>query len=168
MAKRNSTNPRGIANQLPNGSTVADFTNYMDAVSYVERILKGNFPATAIAIVGTNLSTVERVRARINYAKVAVSGAMTGSWLGLLLFLIFSPGTQENGETAATFSLGSAILVGAGVGMLWQVVRFSLNKSKRGFSSGSLVVAGKYEVVVPSELTSEANAAFTKGGEVQD
>jgi hypothetical protein len=55
-------------------------------------------------------------------------------------------------------------LVGAGFGMLFQVIRFSLAKNKRSFSSGSLVVAKKYEVVVPSELTSEVTEAFIKGG----
>ncbi|NBR64638.1 MAG: hypothetical protein EBT65_01620 [Actinobacteria bacterium] len=166
MAKRNPMTPVGIASSLPNGTAVADFSNYLEAVAYVDRILRGNFPATAIAIVGTNLSTVERVRSRINYSKVAINGAMTGSWLGLLVFLIFGTSTEPS-ATTPLFSLGSAILVGAGFGMLWQVIRFSLAKSKRSFASGSLVVASKYEVVVPSELTSEASEAFVRGGQAE-
>jgi hypothetical protein len=51
--------------------------------------------------------------------------------------------------------------------MLFQVIRFSLAKGKRGFASGSQIVAGKYEVVVPSELVNEASAAYVKGGEVK-
>ena len=169
MAKiNNSQNPRGIGGAMPNGAQVAEFAHYPEAVSYVERILRGNFPATSVAIVGTGLSTVERVRAKINYGKVAISGAMNGVWLGLFVYLIF--GNTEQGTTNQTvplFSIGSALLVGAGVGMLWQVIRFSMNKSKRTFTSSSTVIATSYAVLVPSELTSEANEAFIKGGEVE-
>jgi hypothetical protein len=166
MAKRNL---RGLAGSLPNGSAVADFNNYLDAVAYVERILLGDFPATSIAIVGTNLTTVERVRARISYGRIALNGAMTGSWLGLIVFIIFGtvPSESTPGTTVSVFSLGSAILVGAGFGMLFQVIRFSLSKTKRGFASSSQVVAKKYEVLVPSELLSQATAAYEKGGEVK-
>jgi hypothetical protein len=51
--------------------------------------------------------------------------------------------------------------------MLFQVIRFSVAKNKRSFSSGSLVVAKKYEVVVPSELTVEVTEAFIKGGQLE-
>ena len=164
MAKINPMNPRGVASQLPNGTPVAEFNIYTDAVSYVERLIRGDFPATAIAIVGSDLSTVERVKAKISYGKIALNGAMTGLWLGLFMFLIF--GTTDNaGTSTPVFTLSTALLVGAGFGMLWQVIRFSLSKGKRGFSSGSLVVAKKYEVVIPSELTPSVPEALVKGGE---
>ncbi|MEY4654972.1 MAG: general stress protein [Rhodoluna sp.] len=162
MAKRNPLRPSGVANALPNGTAIADFTNYADAVAYVERIIKGDFPANAISIVGSNLSTVERVRGKINYGRVALNGAITGSWIGLIFFLLF--GTSAD-QATTQFNLGSAILIGAGFGMLMQVVRFSLLKSKRSFSSGSLVVAAKYEVIVPAELSSDAQLAYNKGGQ---
>lgn len=167
MAKiNNSQNPSGIGAGMPNGATVAEFNTYPEAVSYVERILRGEFPAASVAIVGTDLRTVERVRAKINYGKVALSGAMNGLWLGLFVFIIFGSSTDPDSEqTVQIFSIGSALAVGAGVGMLWQVIRFSMNKSKRSFSSASSVVAKSYAVLVPNELTSEANQAFIKGGE---
>ena len=166
MAKRNL---RGLSGSLPNGSAVAEFNNYADAVAYVERVILGEFPATSIAIVGTDLSTVERVRARISYGRVALNGAMTGVWLGLIFFILFgtAPSTTNPGTTVAVFNIGSAILVGAGFGMLFQVLRFSLSKNKRGFASTSQVVARKYEVLVPSELLSEASSAYEKGGEAK-
>jgi len=163
MAKKNL---RGLQGSIPNGSAVSEFNDYKDAVAYVERIILGDFPATSIAIVGTNLTSVERVRARISYGRVAASGAAAGVWLGLLIFILFaysSTPATENPEPL--FSIGSALLVGAGVGMLFQVIRFSLAKGKRGFASASQIVAGKYEVVVPSELVNEASAAYVKGGE---
>jgi len=166
MAKVNS---RRNPDQIPNGSAVADFRNYQEAVAYVERLLLGEFPAGSIAIVGTDLSTVERVRARISYGRVALNGAMTGSWVGLIFFIFFgsTPTTPNEPNSPPMFSLLSSILVGAGLLMLFQVVRFSLAKGKRGFASTSQVVATKYEVLVPSELTNDASAAYLKGGEVK-
>lgn len=164
MAKRNPLRPTGVANALPHGTAVANFTNYADAVAYVEQIIRGDFPANAIAIVGSNLSTVERVRGKVNYGRVAFTGAMTGVWIGLLVFLLF--GTSPD-QSTTQLNLGSALLIGAGIGMLLQVIRFSLVKNKRTFSSGSLVVAAKYEVIVPEELTADVQLAYNKGAQQQ-
>ena len=162
----NSQHPSGIGAGMPNGATVAEFKTYPEAVSYVERLLKGEFPAASVAIVGTDLRTVERVRAKINYGRLALSGAMNGLWLGLFVYIIFGSSIDPNSEQSVqVFSIGSALAVGAGIGMLWQVIRFSMNKSKRSFTSASSVVANSYSVLVPNELTSEANQAFIKGGE---
>jgi len=162
----NSQHPSGIGAGMPNGATVAEFKTYPEAVSYVERLLKGEFPAASLAIVGTDLRTVERVRAKINYGRLALSGAMNGLWLGLFVYIIFGSSIDPNSEQSVqVFSIGSALAVGAGIGMLWQVIRFSMNKSKRSFTSASSVVANSYAVLVPNELTSEANQAFIKGGE---
>jgi hypothetical protein len=81
MAKKNL---RGLQGSIPNGSAVSEFNDYQDAVAYVERIILGDFPPTSIAIVGTNLTSVERVKARISYGRVAGGGAAAGVWLGLL------------------------------------------------------------------------------------
>lgn len=166
MAKRN---PKGHSNSIPSGSAVAEFNNYSEAIDYVDRIVLGDFPATSVAIVGTDLKTVERVRGRISYAKVAFSGATAGVWIGLIAFVLFGTAPTQPGQVAPEplFTLGSAIFVGAGFGMLIQVIRFSLSKTKRNFASSSQVVASKYEVIVPSELVNQATEAYVKGGQAQ-
>jgi hypothetical protein len=163
MAKRN---PRGLKESIPNGSAVSEFNDYQQAVAYVDRLILGQFPPTSIAIVGTNLSSVERVRASISYGRVAFNGAAFGVWLGLIFYVLFGFGTTPGNTTPEPlFNIGSALIVGAGFGMLFQVIRFSLSKGKRGFASTSQVIASKYEVIVPSELLNEANAAYVKGVE---
>lgn len=162
MAKRNRM---GIATSMPNGSAVADFISYPQAVDYVEQLIKGEFPANAIAIIGTNLTTVERVRSKLSYSRIAFNGAILGAWIGLVIYFIFGAnGDMKTGQ----YSLTSALIVGAGVGMLWQVVRFSLMRNKRAFESSSQVVASKYEVLVPSELVGEAQSAYLKGGTTEN
>jgi hypothetical protein len=43
--------------------------------------------------------------------------------------------------------------------MLFNVLRFSLSRNKRGFMSQSSIVAAKYQVQVPANLLSQANEA---------
>ncbi len=138
---------------------VADFTDYQAAVAFVENLIAHNFPAGAVAIVGSDLRTVERVRAKLSYAKVALGGATTGAWLGLIIGLIFGPGvadTSNADQLTGVESAFSAVLIGAGIGMLFNVIRFALARTKRGFISASSVVASKYQVQVPGDLAEQA------------
>ena len=64
--------------------------------------------------------------------------------------------------STANGALGSSIVIGAGIGMLFQVVRFSLSRNKRGFLSQSSMVAAKYQVQVPASMISQANEAAAK------
>jgi hypothetical protein len=132
-------------------------------VAYVEKLVEGNFPAGLIAIVGSDLRTVERVRGKMSYARVAINGAITGSWLGLLYGLFFGGNADTSSVSSfATSGIGSAIFIGAGLGMLFQVIRFSLARSKRSFVSQSSVVANKYQIQVPGNMVGEANSAASK------
>lgn len=135
---------------MPQGEVVAKFTEYQQAVDFVERLIEKDFPPMAIAIVGDGLRTVERVRARLNYSGVAINGAIRGSWFGLAAAILFADFTQA--KSVAVFVLG-----GVGVGMLANILRFSLMRNKRGFLSGSMVVAKEYAVQVPSDLVAQAN-----------
>ena len=138
---------------------IADFTQYDEAVAYVEKLVVNNFPAGFIAIVGTDLRTVERVRGKLSYARVALNGAITGSWMGLIFSFLF--GTAEN--TAGIGSpMAANIFIGAGLGMLFNIVRFAMSRKKRQFVSQSSVVALKYQVQVPASLVGQALAAASK------
>ncbi len=46
--------------------------------------------------------------------------------------------------------------------MLFNVLRYSFSRSKRGFVSQSSIVASKYQVQVPANLLSQANEAASK------
>ena len=163
---------RGLGGAIPNGQVIAELPSYGEAVAYVEQLLRGDFAATAIAIVGSDLTTVERVRARISYARIAINGAMIGGFVGLILSFFnesASTGTGTGTGTSTTTALSSqqtsaaTIILGAGVGMAIQMLRFALTKNKRGFMSASMVVAKKYDIMVPSALASAAAEAYSKG-----
>ena len=68
---------------MPQGEVIANFKQYTDALAYVDNLIKHNFPAGSVAIVGSDLRTVERIRGKVTYARLAIGGAVTGSWVGL-------------------------------------------------------------------------------------
>lgn len=156
---------RGLEPVIPGGEIIADYASYQEAVGLVNHLVDQNFPAQQISIVGSQLKTVERVRARLTYARIALAGALTGSWLGLFIGILFGPAltVSESGEPVLLpADLFGAVVIGAGVGMLFNVIRFSLNRAKRSFLSSSAVVAERYEVVVPGNLSQDARLAAAK------
>jgi len=150
---------------MPQGEVVGTFDDYNSAVAFVEKLIANEFPAQFIAIVGNNLRTVERVRTRIDQGRVALSGAITGSWMGLLFGVLTTGGSTGSATGLGALNLNSiapSVLIGAGLGTLFNVVRFSLAQNKRSFASQSMVIASEYQVQVPSDLVADANAAATK------
>ena len=146
---------------MPQGEVVAEFSQYLEATQFVEKLVRHNFPAGAIAIVGSDLRTVERIRGKLSYSRLAIGGAVTGSWLGLIYGILFTGSTTAATafEPAQYTGVVQAIVIGAGIGMLFNVIRFSLAKSKRSFVSQSAVVASKYQVQVPAALANQAKEA---------
>jgi hypothetical protein len=124
-------------------------------------MIENNFPARSVSIVGTDLKTVESIKGKLGYGRVSLSGALTGSWLGMFFGLIFGA-SGAGTEAVLLTNVSAGVVIGAGIGMLINVIRFSLTKNRRGFISGQMVVAKKYEVVVPSaqlELAKKAVSA---------
>jgi hypothetical protein len=139
---------------MPQGQVVAEFKQYDEAVNFVENLIKNDFPSGLIAIVGSDLRSVERVRGKLNYGRVAISGLTTGAWIGLIVGIVFggASGAGDPTQVSSVQSVWSSALIGAGIGMLINVIRFSLAKRKRGFISQSSMVASKYQIQVPTNL----------------
>jgi hypothetical protein len=150
---------------MPQGEVVGTFDEYAAAVAYVEKLVANDFPVQLIAIVGKNLRSVERGRNRINQGRVALSGAITGSWIGFLFALLMPTGNGTDSAAVASITASTflqPVLIGAGIGMLFNVLRFTLTKNKRSFVSQSMIIASEYQVQVPSDLVSKAQEAAAK------
>jgi hypothetical protein len=150
--------PKQSRASLPEGQSLASFSDYKDAVAYVEKMIENDFPARLVSIIGTDLKTVETIKGKLGYGRVSLSGALTGSWLGMFLGLIFGA-TGTGTEEVLLTNVLAGIVIGSGVGMLLNILRFSLTKNRRGFVSGQSVVAKKYEVVVPAQQLELAKKA---------
>ena len=79
---------------LPKGETVASFETYAEAQAAVDKLAKAEFPVKELAIVGTDLTSVERITGTLSWGRAAGAGAISGAWFGTflgLLFFIFAP-----------------------------------------------------------------------------
>jgi hypothetical protein len=136
---------------LPKGETVASFETYAEAQAAIDTLSKADFPVKELAIVGTDLTSVERITGRLSWGRAAGAGALSGAWFGTflgLLFFIFAP-------TGASLGiLGSAILIGAGFGMIFSVVSYAANRRRRDFTSIAQVLATRYLIIAePAHVT---------------
>ena len=129
---------------LPKGETVASFETYPEAQAAVDKLAKAAFPVKELAIVGTDLTSVERITGTLSWSRAAGAGALSGAWFGTflgLLFFIFAP-------TGASLGiLISAVLIGAGFGMIFSVVSYSVNRRRRDFTSVMQVLATRYAII---------------------
>lgn len=139
---------------LPSAEIIAKFDTYESAVEHVEKLLSGNFPVRQIAIVGRGVRTVERLRARVGYPRMALTGALNGALLGVVI-IAFSPADTFN-------NYASTIITFAGIGAIVNILRFSLSRSKRTFSGQNSLLADTYEIQVPKDLKAEAENALAK------
>jgi len=152
---------------VPSGQVLAEFSKYEDAVAYVNRLVDGDFPAAQIAIIGSNLRSVERVRGRLGYGRVALGGALTGVWIGLLVAILFGAGIEVGPEGQVNYApeqFLAAVAIGIGLGMMLNILRHALNKKRRNFVSAPVMVAESYSVQVPEVEVTRAQAALRKQG----
>jgi len=145
------------AQSVPRGDVLQSVDTYPEAQSIVNRLTHAGYPVANIAIVGRDLVTVERVLGRMTYAKVALKGALNGAWYGL--FIGFLMGVTATG--AETVYVPATMAIGAGVGMLVNLVIYSLRRKRQDFSSVQQVIASVYDIIVPNGTADAARTALT-------
>ena len=154
-------NPRRLSSRhnaaVPSGEVLASFDVYAKAQGLVTTLVGAGVPATALSIVGTDVTVVERVTGRMGHGRAALSSAMSGSWLGVLAGLIYAVFIPEDFVTPVL----AGLLIGAGAGMVVGMLLFTFSKGpKKNFRSFQQVLAAKYDVVVSTTAYSEALTAM--------
>lgn len=138
------------------GETVASFTQYEGAQKAVSALIAADVPAREIAIVGAGLRSIERITGRLGYATAARSGAINGLMLGVLFSFIFVLGAP----TVQIQAFVGVLLVGIAIGMLLNILMFSIVRRRRDYASVMQVVADHYEVKVAPTSVHKARAAL--------
>jgi hypothetical protein len=136
------------------------YDKYADAQRVVDYLSDNEFAVQNMAIVGTELRSIERVTGRLTRGKAALASAMSGAWMGLfigLAFALFGKGNQLG------FIL-SVVAFGALFGLIWSQIGFSAltRGGTRDFSSITQVVATKYEVLVEHRVADRARELLLK------
>jgi hypothetical protein len=145
---------------IPSGYVLAEVATHAEAGALVSKLVAADFPAREISILGLDVKLVERIRGRLGYGRVALSGAIAGSWLGMLFAILFGVGLSSSGGDSQSFAAEqfiAAIVIGIGLGIIANIVRFSLSSAKPSYISASFPVAQRYQVIVPNERASEAS-----------
>jgi len=76
--------------QLDFPQSLAVYDDYAAAQKAVDFLSDQEFPVENCMIVGTDLKQVERITGRLTTNKVALGGALSGLWLGILIVTIFA------------------------------------------------------------------------------
>ena len=161
----NNSRKKPAGPSIPSGHTLGEFRNYPEATELVNKLVQGDFPAAKISIVGHDPVLVERVRSRLGYGRVALSGALTGFWLGLIFAILLGVGFTQSPDGEISYQpqqFAAVLIVAAGIGMLVNILRFGLAKQRRGYLSTQMPVATRYEVIVPAEDAATALKAMNE------
>ena len=129
----------------------------------VDRFVRANSPIGSVSILGNDVRSVDRVTVKISNGRVALMGALSGAYFGLflgLLLFIFQPDNESIGGVFL-----SAIVIGAGFGMLFGVLSYAMNRNRRDFSSVMQFVATRYDLITAPELVHEARTILGRPAE---
>ena len=154
-----STQPSGLSQvrarlNLEYPMSLGTFEKYEEAQKLVDTLADKEFPVQNCLIVGTDLKQLERITGRLTWGRVLLGGALSGVWLGLFVGLIFALFAPQGGNVIQIVL--ATVLFGALFGLAWAAGTYALTGGQRDFSSVSLIVPSKYEVLVEHKFAQQA------------
>ena len=133
--------------------SVGIFNSYADAQKAVDYLADEKFEVQNLAIVGTDLKSVERVLGRRNWGTVITQGMQSGISTGLLVALVMLIFAQPG---SFLLLLAVSLAIGVTLGIGFSVAAYALSKGKRDFTSITQTVATKYEVLCEHKVAAQA------------
>ena len=154
-----STQPNGLSQvrarlHLEYPMSLGTFEKYEEAQKLVDTLSDKEFPVQNCLIVGTDLKQLERITGRLTWGRVLLGGALSGIGLGLFVGLIFALFAPQGGNVIQIVI--STVLFGALFGLAWAAGTYALTGGQRDFSSVSLIVPSRYEVLVEHKFAQQA------------
>ena len=134
--------------------SVGIYSSYADAQKAVDFLADEKFEVQNLAIVGTELKSVERVLGRRTWRTVILSGVQSGISTGLLVALIALLFLSPEGGFLPL--LLGALGIGVVVGIAFAAAGYAMSGGKRDFTSGTQTVATKYEVLCEHKVAAQA------------
>jgi hypothetical protein len=130
------------------------YDDYAEAQHMVDYLSDQGFPVENLAIIGTELQSVERVTGRLTRGKLAAGAALSGLWMGLFVGIAFAL-FSDHGQLGF---LITTPLLGAVFGLIWSQLGFKAATlhGARDFSSIRQVAATRYEVRVEHRFADAA------------
>ncbi len=133
--------------------SVGIFNSYADAQKAVDYLADEKFAVQNLAIVGTELKSVERVLGRKSWGTVLSQGVSSGVSTGLLVGIIMLLFTRP---ASVLVLILSCLALGIAIGLVFAAAGYALTRGKRDFTSVTQTVATKYEVLCEHKVAAQA------------
>jgi hypothetical protein len=133
--------------------SVGIYNTYAEAQKAVDYLSDEKFEVQNLAIVGTDLKSVERVLGRRNWGTVITqglqSGISTGLLVGLVVFIFTNP-------RSFLLLLIAALAIGIFLSIGFAAAAYAMSRGRRDFTSVTQTVATKYEVLCEHKVAAQA------------
>ncbi|MCW2810054.1 MAG: hypothetical protein JWP61_512 [Friedmanniella sp.] len=133
--------------------SVGIYDTYADAQKAVDYLSDEKFEVQNLAIVGTDLKSVERVLGRRSWGTVIAQGVQSGISTGLLVSLVMLIFVQPR---SFVLLLLAAMAIGILLGVGFQAAAYALSRGRRDFTSVTQTVATRYEVLCEHKVAAQA------------
>ena len=133
--------------------SVGIYQTYADAQKAVDYLADQRFEVQNLAIVGTDLKSVERVLGRRSWGTVIVQGLQSGLSTGLLVGLVMLIFTKPG---SVLLLLLVALAIGVVLGIVFNAAAYAMTGGRRDFTSVTQTVATKYEVLCEHKVAAQA------------
>lgn len=140
--------------------SVAIYDDYTDAAHAVDYLADRQFPVATLAIVGTDLRSIEKVTGNMTWGKVLGAGFLQGSmWAGMFAIIMWV--IQPGSDLLTMLLMG---LVGFGlVGMAMAALQYRMRGGQRDYTSTTAIIATHYEVLAEAEYSDKARSMLGGG-----
>lgn len=146
--------------KLQRPMSVAIYDDYADAQQAVDYLADRHFPVNQLAIVGTDLKSVEKVTGQVTWGRVLLGGFLQGAmWAGMFALVMYfaQPG----------LGLMNALLIGLVgfglVGMVMAGLQYRAQRGQRDYTSTINIIATHYEVLAESTVADQARSLLSGG-----
>jgi len=134
--------------------SVGIYATYAEAQKAVDFLSDEKFEVQNLAIVGTDLKSVERVLGRRTWRTVILAGVQSGISTGLLVALVlflFVPRTSS-----FLLLLLASLAIGIALAVALGAIAYGATRGRRDFTSVTQTVATKYEVLCEHKVAQQA------------
>jgi hypothetical protein len=143
----------GSVFELQFPQSVGIYDSYANAQKAVDFLADAKFEVQNLAIVGTDLKSVERVLGRRNWGTVITQGMQSGISTGLLVGLVVLIFTRPS---SILVLLLVSLVIGVILGVGFNAAAYAMSRGRRDFTSVTQTIATKYEVLCEHKVAAQA------------
>jgi hypothetical protein len=143
----------GSVFELQFPQSVGIYGSYADAQKAVDFLADQKFEVQNLAIVGTDLKSVERVLGRRNWGTVITQGMQSGVSTGLLVGLVVLIFTRPS---SILMLMLVSLAIGVSLGIGFSAAAYAMSRGRRDFTPVTQTIATKYEVLCEHKVAAQA------------